>query len=145
MLKSFWFWASITFIAIQFIPIDVPAKIEGSPKTEIEAPKEVMKILKDSCYVCHSNSVVYPWYDKIAPASWYAKIHVQNGRKTLNFSKWKEYDKKRQLKIMDKLPKSIIIRMPLPTYLWLHKEAKLSNEDKNILKNWAINLKEKIK
>jgi len=145
MLKSFWFWVLITFIAIQFIPMNVPAKLKGDPKSEIETPKEVMKVLKRSCYVCHSNSLVYPWYDKIAPASWYAKLHVKNGRKVVNFSKWKEYDKKKQFKIINKLAKSIAIRMPLPTYLWLHKEAKLSNEDKNTLKKWAINLKEKIK
>ena len=145
MLKSFWFWVLITFIAIQFIPMDVPAQLEGNPKSEIEVPKEVMEILERSCYVCHSNSLVYPWYDKIAPASWYAKLHVMNGRKAVNFSKWKEYDRGKQFKIIEKLPKSITIRMPLPTYLWLHKEAKLSNEDKNILKNWAIDLKEKIK
>ena len=145
MLKSFWFWVLITFIAIQLVPMDVPAKLEGDPKSEIETPKKVMKVLKRSCYVCHSNSLVYPWYDQIAPASWYAKLHVRNGRKAVNFSKWKEYEQERQFKIIDKLPKSIAIRMPLPTYLWIHKEAKLSNEDKNTLKKWAINLKEKIK
>lgn len=145
MLKSFWFWFFITFIAIQFIPMDVPAKLEGNPANEIEAPKEVMEILKRSCYICHSNSLVYPWYDKIAPASWYAKLHVRNGRKAVNFSNWKEHSKKKQFKVMEKLPKSTAIRMPLPTYLWLHEEAKLSKEDKKTLKKWATNLKEKLK
>jgi len=145
MLKSFWFWFLITFMTIQFIPMDVPEKLEGDSKNEIEAPKEVMEILKRSCYICHSNSLIYPWYDKIAPASWYAKLHVRNGRKAVNFSRWKEYSLEKQFKVMDKLPKSITIRMPLPTYLWLHKESKLSSTDKNILKEWTRNLKEEIK
>jgi hypothetical protein len=145
MLKSFWFWFFITFIAIQFIPMDVPAKLDGNPENEIEAPKEVMKILKRSCYVCHSNSMVYPWYDKIAPASWYAKLHVRNGRRAVNFSNWKEHSSDKQFKVMDKLPKSIAIRMPLPTYLWLHKDATLSSDEKKLLKKWAENLKENIK
>jgi len=135
----------MTFIAIQFIPMDVPEKLEGDPQNEIEAPKEVIEILERSCYICHSNSLVYPWYDKIAPASWYAKLHVRNGRKAVNFSNWKEYSKEKQFKVMDRLPKSTAIRMPLPTYLWLHEDAKLSNKDKKVLKDWANNLKEKIK
>ncbi len=44
------------------------------------------------------------------------------------------------MKILEKIPKAIVIRMPMPTYLWLHKEAKLSKEDKNILKSWALKL-----
>lgn len=145
MLKSFWFWTLITLIAIQFITMDVPTQIKSKVENEIQAPKEVMPILKRSCYACHSNRVTYPWYDKIAPASWYVKSHVKNGRKTLNFSKWNEYDKAKQLKLLDKIPKAIVIRMPLPSYLWLHKEATLNKEEKKLLSKWAKNLKEEIK
>lgn len=145
MLKSFWFWALITLIVIQFIPMDVPEQLEGKTENEIKAPKEVMQILKRSCYACHSNSVSYPWYDKIAPASWYAKSHVKNGRKTLNFSKWNTYDKAKQRKLLDKIPKAIVIRMPLSSYLWLHQEATLNKKEKKLLTEWAKNLKEEIK
>ena len=145
MLKSFWFWTFITLVLIQFIPMDVPEKLEGNPKSEITAPTEVMSVLKRSCYDCHSNALVYPWYDKIAPASWYAKGHVKDGREILNFSKWKEYDQEKQLKLLDKIPKSIAIRMPLPSYLWLHEEAKLTKEEKRMISKWVKNLKEEAK
>jgi hypothetical protein len=145
MLKSFWFWFFVTFIAIQFIPMDVPATLKSDKKEEIEAPKEIMSILKRSCYDCHSSSSTYPWYDKIAPASWFVKNHVKNGRKVVNFSKWKSYNDEKKFKVMDKLPKSIVIRMPMPSYLWLHKDATLSSDEKKLLKKWAENLKENIK
>ena len=145
MLKSFWFWSLVTFIAIQFIPMDVPEKLESTPKNALQAPKEVEEILQRSCYVCHSSSMHYPWYDKIAPVSWFAKEHVKNGRRAVNFSEWEKYSNEKRLKVIEKLPKSIVIRMPLPSYLWLHDEAKLSNEDRKILKKWARSLKEKIK
>ncbi len=145
MLKSFWFWFIAIFIAIQFIEVDVPAKVESNPKYEIEAPQEIMTILKHSCYDCHSNESTYPWYDRIAPASWFVKTHVKNGRKVVNFSLWNSYEMKKKKFFTDKLGKSIIIRMPMPSYLWLHPKAKLSNVEKKLLKEWGENLKEKIK
>ncbi len=145
MLKSFWFWLFTAFIAIQFVPMSVPATLEGKAESEIEAPAEVRDILKRSCYDCHSNSLTYPWYAHIAPSSWFAKSHVEKGRKQINFSTWKEYNQEKQLKLLEKLPKSIVIRMPLSSYLWLHEEAKLSKEEKKLLIEWAKKLKEEIK
>ena len=145
MLKSFWFWVLITLITIQFISMDVPAKIESNPSEEIQAPKEIMTILKRSCYDCHSNEVKEPFYYNVAPMSWLVQLHVKNGRKVVNFSQWNSYDKKKQFKIVDKLPKSIIIRMPMPSYLWLHQDASMSADEKKLLTKWAEELKEKIK
>jgi len=145
MLKSFWFWFLLTFMAIQFIPIDVPAYIKTSKKYEIKAPQEIMNILKNSCYDCHSNQSTYPWYDRIAPASWFVKNHVKNGRKVVNFSLWNNYEVKKQKFFLNKLEKSIVIRMPMPSYLWLHQEATLSSKEKKLLQEWGNNLKEKLK
>ncbi len=144
-MKNILMWVILPLIAIQFIKIDVPDRLNGNPQNEIKAPKEVLDILKRSCFDCHSNSVTYPWYDKIAPASWYVKLHVKKGREILNFSEWNSYSKKRKLKILDRLPKAIVIRMPLPTYLWLHKEAKLSNSNKKILREWVEKLQDSLK
>jgi len=143
LLKSVWFWIFTIFVLIQFIPMNVPAKLAINPKEEIEAPKEIMSILKRSCYDCHSSTSTYPWYDRIAPASWFVKNHVKKGREVVNFSKWKSYDKEKQFKVMDKLPKSIIIRMPMPSYLWLHPDATLTKADKKQLKAWSKNLVKK--
>ena len=35
--------------------------------------------------------------------------------------------------------------MPIPSYLWLHQEAKLSKEERSFLKKWAEELKDTIK
>ena len=145
MLKSFWFWLAIFFIAIQLIPMNVPAKIETNSKNEIQAPKEIMSLLKRSCYDCHSSEIVAPWYYNIAPIAWFTKIHVKNARNVVNFSKWNEYDKEKQLKVIGKLPKAIVIRMPLSSYLYMHEEARLTKEEKKVLTKWARNLKEELK
>ena len=136
-MKKLILWILIPSIAIQFIQMDVPQTLKFTPHQEIDAPIEVMEILQLSCYDCHSNSIIYPWYSKIAPISWYTQSHVKNGRRVVNFSQWKSYDKKKKLKVIQELPKSLLIRMPLPDYLWTHKEAILSKEDKKLLSNWA--------
>jgi len=145
ILTSFWFWVLVIFIGSQSISLNILAKLKENPKDEIQAPKEVMSILKRSCYDCHSSEVKEPFYYNIAPLSWVVQLHVKNGRKVVNFSKWNSYSKEKQFKVMDKLPKAIVIRMPLPSYLWIHQESTLSKYEKNLLKKWANELKETIK
>ena len=139
-MKNIILWVIVPLIAIQFIKLDVPQTLPTNPKEQLQAPKEVMDILERSCSDCHSNHVKYPWYDRIAPATWYVQSHVKDGRKVFNFNKWNSYDNEKKLKILDKIPKAIKIRMPLPSYLWLHKGAKLSPKDKKVLNKWAEDL-----
>jgi hypothetical protein len=144
-MKKLMIWTIIILLIIQFIDLNVPQKITTNPKEELKAPKEVMQILNKSCADCHSNYVKYPWYDRIAPISWYVQLHVKNGRKVFNYDKWNSYSKEKQLRVLDRIPKAIKIRMPLPSYLWLHPEAKLSKKEKEILKKWAENLHSNLK
>jgi len=143
-MKKLILWILIPFIAIQFIQMNVPATLISPENQEIDIPIEVKEILQRSCYDCHSNSITYPWYAKIAPVSWYTKNHVKKGREVVNFSQWKSYDIEKRLKVIKKLPKSLIIRMPIPGYLWTHKEATLSKEDKKLLTNWAKELRKEL-
>ena len=145
MLKSFWFWTLIVFIVMQFFSLDVPAKLPIEKSEELQASPKIMSILKRSCYDCHSSDVKAPWYYKVAPISWFTQVHVKNARAVVNFSKWNSYSKEKQYKVLDKLPKSLLIRMPMPTYLYMHKESVLTREDKKTLTKWARDLKEKIK
>jgi hypothetical protein len=139
-MKRLILWGVLPLILIQFIRMDVPATLSHDNQNEIDAPTEVMDILKRSCYDCHSNSLIYPWYSSVAPISWYTQNHVKEGRRVVNFSQWKSYDKERQLQVLKKIPKALLIRMPLPDYLWLHPQATLTPKDKKILTNWANSL-----
>lgn len=145
ILSSFWFWMLVILIGSQSISLNILAQLKENPKEEIVASKEIMSILKRSCYDCHSSDVKEPFYYNIAPMSWMVQSHVKKGRRVVNFSKWYSYNKEKQFKIMDKLPKSIVIRMPLPSYLWIHKESVLSNYEKKLLTKWANESKDNIK
>ncbi len=127
----------ILFVGIQFIPYDVPANIPDKQGEPLQAPKEVEAILKRSCYDCHSNHTNFPWYSSVAPVSFFTKMHVKEGRKHLNFSKWNSYSDEKKAKYLEKIPKAIKSKMPLPSYLLIHKDAKLSKADKKTLSDWA--------
>ena len=128
----------LAFIGIQFIPImNVPANIPTKADEELQAPQNIQAILKRSCFDCHSNHTTFPWYSNIAPVSWFTKHHVEEGREHMNFSTWAKYDDEKKLKYLDKIPKAIKSKMPLPSYLLIHKDAKLSEADKKALTTWA--------
>lgn len=136
-MKKFIIGTLLLFIALQFIRFDVPATLPTEPDHALKASEEVMSILKRSCYDCHSSHVEYPWYSSVAPFSWITQSHVRKGRTVVNFSTWESYDTEKKIKVLDRLPKAIKIRMPLPSYVWMHKEAELSNKDREILTQWA--------
>ncbi|PIQ07642.1 MAG: heme-binding protein [Ignavibacteriales bacterium CG18_big_fil_WC_8_21_14_2_50_31_20] len=126
----------IPIILIQFIPIN-----RNNPPVDnnlvISTPKDVEVILKNSCYDCHSNETVWPVYSYIAPISWLVAKDVKNGREELNFSEWNKLDdskmEKKKEEIIEEISRDT---MPLPIYLITHPSAKLSEDDKLLLKNW---------
>jgi len=104
---------------------------------EINAPPEIKSILRKTCYNCHSNETVWPWYSQVAPASWLLVYDVSNARKRVNFSEWSSLPPQRQAKKLKKAEEDIREgEMPLWYYLPLHPEARLSDADKSALRAW---------
>ena len=85
---------------IQFFPTD---KNESNLILDTDfmkvnkVPLEVEKQIKVSCYDCHSNNTVYPWYSKLQPAAWFLEDHINEGKVELNFSEWGAYSNRRRL------------------------------------------------
>ncbi len=102
------------------------------------APEQVQTILKQACYDCHSHETTYPWYTNVAPMSWWIADHIEEGREHLNFSVWGTYDAKRQKHKLEEMAEEVMEgEMPLNSYTWAHSEADLTEEQKNILVDWA--------
>ena len=58
-------------------------------------------------------------------------------REHINFSRWQSYTEKQIAKRKEHIVDEIMEDgMPLPKYVWMHPSAKLSNEDKELLKKW---------
>ena len=119
----------VLFILIQFITID-RTNPNYNKSLEIDTPKDIKILLKNACYDCHSNESVYPWYSWIAPLSWSIQRHIKVGRQWVNFSIWKSYTAKERQKKVREIYKAVYSAMPLSSYTMIHKNAKLSKNDR---------------
>lgn len=135
-MKKFIAFLVVVIIGIQFIPIE---RTNPPVQSDIDAPSDVKAILKKACYDCHSNETNWVWYTKVAPMSFLAVKDVNDGREHLNFSEWGSYTNKTE-KMMDEIWEEVREeKMPPWQYRIVHSEAKLTQEEKNILRNWAVN------
>jgi len=134
-----------TLVIIQFFRID---KTNPTSDATLElfaveqVPTELERIVKTSCFDCHSNQVTYPWYSNVAPVSWVVKKHINEGRDELNFSEWGSYSIKRKLHKLEEIEEMVgDAEMPLPGYLLIHGEARLSKSQQKSLVKWAKELR----
>ena len=133
--------AVLSLIGIQFIrpersnpPVDPGLRLEASN----DLPGDVKRVLKRSCYDCHSHETVYPWYSNVAPLSWGMVDHIRHGRDELNFSVWNTYSVSRKERKLEEICEEITERkMPHSQYLWLHWDAALSEEEISALCDWT--------
>jgi len=123
------------FLAIQFVPA---GRTNPAVTQTIEAPPEVMAILRRSCFDCHSNESRWPWYAYVAPVSWFVVHDVDEGRRELNFSHWGDMPQgKRDGKASSMIEEIEGGEMPLEPYLWMHGDAQLSASDVEVLTKWS--------
>jgi hypothetical protein len=127
------------FVAIFLIIQIIPVTRDNPPVTaDFEGPSEVKDIFEKSCYDCHSNETVWPWYSRVAPISWLVAGDVSEGRENLNFSEWGTYSAKKQIKLAENIGEEIKEgEMPLMIYLILHSSAKLDERQKAIIYDWV--------
>ena len=127
----------VAFVIIQFFPIDKknpPVNIGMDFVNIKNTPENIAQVIKTSCYDCHSNETKYPWYSSIAPSSWFLKNHINEGRRELNFSTFAMYEPKRQIHKMEECIEMIEKKeMPLESYYIGHQDAKLTDEQRQML------------
>ena len=108
-------------------------------------PDSVHMILEKACYDCHSNTTRYPWYNNIQPVAFWLNNHVADGKRHLNFSEFGQMPFAKQIRWLKKSAREVENEgMPLDSYLWIHKDARLSDAEKNMLISWANGLADRI-
>lgn len=130
----------VILVVIQFIH---PARNQSNDNTNsittrYAVPEPVMAVLKTSCFDCHSNNTVYPWYANIQPVAWLLADHINDGKRHLNFSEFT----KRKIAVQNHKLEEVIEEvkegeMPLYSYTWIHKDAILTQAQKDLLISWA--------
>ena len=125
-------------VLIQFVPV---SRTNPPVTGEIPAPPEVKAVLKKSCYDCHSNESIWPWYSRVAPISWLVVRDVNEARSEMNFSEWNQMTPKAQAhKLKECIEEIEEKEMPLKIYLPLHPEARLSDSDVATLRAWIASV-----
>jgi hypothetical protein len=127
---------AVVAVGIQLVPVD---RSNPPVASEVPADASVRAVLRRSCYDCHSHETAWPWYSKVAPVSWLVAHDVNEGREKLNFSTWDRYTSKQQAKKLKESWEEVAQgEMPLWYYLPLHRDAALSDADKELLRAWAL-------
>jgi len=135
----------------------VPAGRTNPPvdeKKKLSPPPEVEGILRAACYDCHSDETQWPWYAHVAPVSWWIANHVNDGRRRLNLSEWADVAQRQgkkplliggqpattvqvQCKILGDMETDMEMgRMPLPSYLIMHPDARITPAQFKIVTDW---------
>ena len=124
----------VLFILIQFVPYGRDHENPPVVQEPTWDSAETRALAARACFDCHSNETKWQWYHNIAPISWGVQMDVENGRAEMNFSEWhREQDK------ADDAPEEVREgNMPLPQYLIVHPEARLTDAERDQLARGLI-------
>lgn len=110
-----------------------------------QVPEEISTILKNACLDCHSNQSNYLWYHQVAPVSWFINNHIVEGKEELNLSNWKQMEILDQIAALEDMGKEVENgKMPLKSYLIIHPQARLSEEETKAFIGWTTSYSEKL-
>jgi hypothetical protein len=140
MLKKILLVLGLLFLGIQFVRPTKNLSTTPNPNdltARHPTPPEVKRLLSVACYDCHSNNTRYPWYAEIQPLGWWLASHVRDGKAELNFSEFGAYDRKKAARRLEMSIDEIDgKKMPLPSYLITHGDARLSDAQIKLLSDW---------
>lgn len=120
---------AMVFVVIQLLPFGRPEPnppIRREPRWDTPRTRE---LAVRACFDCHSNEARYPWYSYVAPTSWLVTKDVREARENMNFSEW-DLPQREGRKAPEEVQNG---NMPLPLYLPLHPEAKLTEQERQEL------------
>ena len=149
MAKRIWLGLLVAFLAIQFLrPHKNLASSASSPDdfaTRFAPPPAIREVFEHACDDCHSNTTRYPWYAEIQPVGWWLADHIEDGKHALNFSEFGRYTAQKQARKLNAISDQLTDReMPLKSYLWIHRDAQLTDAQIAAVTEWCDTLHDRI-
>jgi mono/diheme cytochrome c family protein len=124
--------AVVVIFVLQLARPPIPAKPTA---TEVHAPPAVRQILDRDCYSCHSDQRRLAWFDQIVPAYWLVRADILEARQQLDFSTLGAKPAAAQKATLYEAVNMMQLgAMPLPRFLALHPEARVTPQDLATLK-----------
>jgi len=113
--------------------------VEKSLLARSDIPEPVRVILQRACQNCHSENTIWPWYAHIPPISRQILSDVKQGRAFMDLSKWNDYTEGERRGFRTAIGAAIQNHvMPPAKYVWMHREARLSSDEIELVKVWAF-------
>src|SRR5580698_6717193 len=132
ILSRIFFGGLVLFLVLQCVRPGIPTKTASA---QIQAPPEVRRIIEKNCYSCHSDEKRLAWFDQIEPGYWLVRHDVLTAREHLDFSTLGSKPAAAQKATLYEAVNMIQLgAMPLPRFLALHPDAKVTPEDLDALK-----------
>jgi hypothetical protein len=132
ILGTILFTGLVAFALMQLVRPGIPSK---AATAEVQAPPGVRRILEKDCYSCHSDQRRLSWFDQIVPGYWMVRHDVLTAREHLDFSTLGAKPAAVQKATLYEAVNMIQLgAMPLPAFVKLHPEAKVTPEDLATLK-----------
>ncbi len=122
----------VIFLGLQFFRPTIPAKPAAA---ELQAPPEIQRIFVKNCYSCHSDERRLSWFDEIVPGYWLVRHDILTARQHLDFSTLGAKPAAVQKATLYEAVAMIQLgAMPLPSFVKLHPEAKVTSAELSTLK-----------
>jgi cytochrome c len=121
-------------LAMPFIHPFGDVKAQSSP-----APLVGMNpLIERACQNCHSERTAWPAYSYLPLMSWAIEKDVAEGRDHMNLTHWAGYSSDDKRDLLARIGTMVRNRqMPLPRYVLLHPEARLSDEEIQAIYDWT--------
>lgn len=124
--------ALLLFVLLQLVRPSIPEK---AATAELQAPPEVKRVFDKNCYSCHSDERRLSWFDQIVPGYWLVRYDILTAREHLNFSTIASKPAAAQKAALYEAVNMIQLgAMPLPSFLKLHPDAKVTPVELSTLK-----------
>jgi hypothetical protein len=131
-------------ILLSWKPVAVENPATASRQT-LEAtqhpPPAILRILRRSCYDCHSNDTHWPWYAHLRPIAGWLNRDIAAARSAINFSEWSAQTQGDEMLQQRSLHTSCSLMeagmMPPSSYLYFHPNAKPSGAEVREFCGWV--------
>jgi cytochrome c len=129
-------------VAILALPLIHPFGPVRQERSSVLLPgvqdPQVLALMEKACQNCHSERTQWPFYSYLPLASWALEKDVADGRQHMDLSRWDQYPVESKRDLLARIGTEVRNRqMPLPRYLLLHPEARLTDAEIQFVYDWT--------
>jgi uncharacterized membrane protein len=138
----------VLIVGIQFARparTNPPEEFSKSIFADAAVWQDAPKTIERACMDCHSSRTRWPWYSNVAPVSWLVADDVAKGRERFSLSNWSKYNQPQKIVLLEDVCKLVKRHaMPLPIYIPMHAEAKLTEQEREEICTWSEHARERV-